>query len=276
METITRRYSSWGEFVDFASRPRTVARGDGSRRKGASQIEFAGTATFGEAVKLAIEGWDEGTERVRQFRDALYASIASKIVRTEFVPDVEGVAFDVGQLLTGEPEHWFRPEEVIEEAPGRVVRIVFNISASGGVSADVMIARGAATAALAELLEIAGNRCEVILAHAVTGLGLLRHESYVTIKRAENQVDSARLAFALAHPATLRRLSWSAREQEDDRVRKLIGPGGSYGQPAPATERGDVYIGEALGGNAQWRDMDSAIQWVRDQLVKQGVILSDS
>jgi hypothetical protein len=203
------------------------------------------------------------------------------IQRVEVSHDVEGHAIDVARFVDGEPEAWLKFEEVLQESESghKLIRIAFNYSVSGHISPEVITRKGAAVAALVELLEYAGHRVELILCHAVAEYrnDEAVTETYIRMKEFDQNLDSAVLAFALAHPATLRVLTFSIMEQYPYEVRRHIGvPGGGYGIPAEVNKenRGDIYIARSLASDSQWDSAEKAEAWIIKQLKEQGVTIN--
>jgi hypothetical protein len=83
------------------------------------------------------------------------------------------------------------------------------------------------------------------------------------------------LAYALAHPATLRRLTFGYWEtlSERDRVALDFVPHGTYGTPAdvPQDERGDVIYIPALLGTGPFKSGESTARWVIAELAQHGI-----
>lgn len=272
---------SWGTFVDMAEN--APAAGCRSSRSNDMGAHWHGTSTFREAAALAREGWPEGEARVRGLSLAAFDKVSSMLERELPVYDVEGAEIDVARYLEGEPECWQRMESRVTQGPGRrIVEIVYVCSASGGVSGEVMIARGAAAVALAELLEQAGHGVKITLVSSVAsgygGHGKEACEICIPIKAPDQPLDVSRVAFALAHPATFRRLVFAVEETLPPDIVSAYGfrGGGGYGaRPFEASEHGDIYIGGAAYGHEQWTDPHRARAWIIEQLKAQGVALNE-
>ncbi len=271
-------FKSWREYVDTAENGKTDMRA--GRASQNPDKEWTGVATPQEAYKLAREGWNEGTKAIKDMATPLFNHVSKMIERVEVSHDTEGHAIDVARFVDGEPEAWLKFENVIQESESghKLVRIAFNMSASSMVDTDVIRRKGAAVAALVELLEYAGHRVELVLCHAVGQRrdGDAYAETYIRLKDFDQNLDNGVLAFALAHPATLRCLEFSISEQMPGDVRSLIGVPGNYGVPADiqTANQGDIYIGKSHGHDSQWSTADGAEKWVIDQLKKQGISLN--
>jgi hypothetical protein len=271
-ETRTTRYEfdSWLSQVEHAEK---------HARPSFQSYEMAASAFFGdvdwhESLKMAQYGWPEGVKKADAISQAILNKITSLIEREHVQYEVAGNDFDVAMVNQGVPECWIRTETTLESGQGfKHVRIVFNLGARYDVSAETMVTKGAAGAALVQALEMGGIRCEVVLATKAetSGFSSKEHvETFATIKQADQPLDIDRLIFALAHPASHRRIIFAIRESSP----KFNEVGSSV--TLQAADRGDIYIERAAGWEAEWSSPEAAIQWIIEQLKKQGVILAEA
>jgi hypothetical protein len=283
-------WNTWGEFVDAAERgePTPNVGERSSRRESSSQHWDLGCG-FDKALKLARDGWQEGREKAADIARRLENRVMHRIVKEDVNYDVEGMGFDVARFLNGEPEHWIKPEEhTMTSAHGnRHVKLVVNVAASCGVSGDAILARGATLAALVELLEYADTRVELwtVDAHASTyypdgGKSSAPPISVnmVKVKAFDQPLDPGRIAFALAHPAMLRRLCFSMMEQSDESIAKFVTSSHSYGYPTDwQPDDCSIYVGSSRywDTGADWTSPESCEAWVLARLAQQGIILRD-
>lgn len=281
MSCHVERYATWGEFLDRAETRPNPPEGGKSRSTESDRLYFTHTGTFGEALALARDGWPEGEQHIRRLSLAMFDRVSTLIERPVYRYDVEGSDFDVARVVDGEPEHWTRQETITTEDPGRrVVRIVLNIAASAGVGANEIRAKGAAVAALAELLDHAGHGSQIDIAAPFEGSGT-RSEVHARIKDADQPLDLPRVAFALAHPSCLRRIVWAIREGHPPAIRRAqsVDAHGGYATPADVVneyDKGDLYIGRSYYGEPQWANEAAARAWVIEQLKTQGVHLRET
>ena len=267
-----QKFNSWGEWIDFVSQP--PAGGDMNSSKDGG-YHFTRTETYEKALQLATNGWDDAEAAARKISNALVRRIGALVERDEEIFDVEGAAVDVGLMLQGIPEHMVRYEQHFTESPGPIVRIMFNISASCGISPETMIAKGAAVAGLVECIELSGKSVEL---WAVARCRESYHSvvTRVLVKAAGQPLDMGRVMFAVGHPSSLRRLwfRWLERQEKEVRFPFRFG----YGIPNDLEEdsdRGDIYVGKSLFGEPQWTDEQQAIAWVIKTLRKQNINVND-
>ncbi len=275
-------FDSWGDLLEYADKRESFYCGGGgggvpaSRREGYDRIEFTGTESWQQAYDLAVFGWKDGSVRAGKLSSALVERIGSLVERFHVHLEHVGIDFDMPLVLQGQPEHWYNFESTIEHGTGGIVRIVFNNTVSSGVSRDVLIARGAAVAALVELLEVAGKRVEVTLLSANGGQSRHNEKAYVwrtIVKQAGTPLDIDRLTYALAHPSAFRRVFFSVYEGHKEFIEANSW---GYGRviEAPKEMHGDIYIGSAFLYDTQWENPDSATKWILEKLREQGVKLN--
>ena len=273
-ETTTKTdkvtFESFGDFVSFAETRTLPVGGVTHSRDNTSSGTWDLNANFDATVQLAKFGWPDGANRVKALAGKLTTNLSHLIEMPVISYDVMGENFDAGVFCEGKPECFFDIHSQIEEftGTGKIVRLVFNSTASCGISAQVMAAKGAMICALIQCLEIAGIRVEVILTFATRGQKTYGVE--VPIKDADQNLDLDRLVFSLAHPACFRRLGFSVLESSETFAKDC---GGSYGCPTSVDTPCDIKVPESSWSDSQWLSEDTAIAWITGELKKQGVHL---
>lgn len=257
MKITVARFDSWEAFVAAAS---VVSyNGDGGGHVEGRE-EFYGTSSFAEAVKLAREGWRDGVARVQEIRATIGSAVQSLVSsRSESIGyDVFGEYVDIGRFLTGEPE-CFGVRVSDDSHSKRIVRINVNLGVSGSVSHESIFARGAVVIAAIDVIESTGARVEVYGVHGSLKCDKRKlHETHVLLKSANQPLDIDRLVFALCHPSSVRRLSFSVFEK--------------YGLRAGDTYPHEVRVDEGINTRPARRGFDftkqellSEIKWICDQ-----------
>ena len=276
-------FYTWGDWLDYVKGKSEMDDYSRASRQ-PDDNDWTKTKNWSEAIKLAEEGWEEGAKRIREVGMPIFDKLSQLIEKQHVVYDVTGMELDVATYLKGVPECWMDFETKIERGVGvRHVKITYNYCASWCVSSDVLVGRGAAVAALVELLELAGYRVELWAVEATDpswggrgGAGsICRLRNQVLVKSSEQPLDLSRVAFALAHPAMLRRLAFSLMELQDKKTRDAAGVGGGYGMPCDIAKevQGDLHFAHMHGSDSTWTDMKKTREWVALQLVEQGVTL---
>lgn len=273
-------FETWGAFVDAAENgPTDMPMDRRASRESDGQGSYGHSwhgASWVEALKLARIGWPEGANKVKAKLELMQAHLPSRSIRNEMKMQMVGPGtLDMQRYQQGHPEPWvtWQPQEYETDSEGQIVTVLFNISASSGVSVSAMFDKGAVICALVDLLERVGKRVELILADGGkswdTTVGLK-----VIVKKANEPLDLDRIAFALAHASCLRRLGFSIWEQAPADTRRAIGidKDRGYGAPANVTQDGAINILASSLYDESYSEAKQ-FQWLKTQLATQGVDL---
>lgn len=230
---------------------------------------WSGSASLGAAIGLLRNGWAEGINKIQAGADALAGGKEARADYPGPVYDVAGGLPDVGLYCAGEPAHMLDPTPT-EDQYQRVVRIYSPLAASADVSARHLLNWGVALLSVINATESTGVEVEVI-AYMTSASGSRSATSDFMVKNAGEPIDLARLAFMVAHPSMLRRVTFAAIETQPE-LRFLCG---GYGRPsdrpqvlvdrdpqavylprlksgaARSPHRALEYIQAAIGGDAQ-------------------------
>lgn len=269
-----RHWDTLDEYLELSGREESPL--GGGRRDRASRTtdsSFAGTRSYAEAADLARNGWPEGAERIERLAARMRERIGRQLAEIETPAldhDVAGFMPDVGAYLAGEPDAMLTWEPRVEPKP--TVSILVHTGMLAMTSLAAYERRGAAAAALVDLLESSGVRCEVVGFHAVGATGALEHSAWsVTIKRPDMPLDLDRLAFLLAHPSSHRRINFGVREQTIEEAGDWPAHGYGHTEDLFAEEQdGHIYIGALSYGAAFGSDAE-ADEWILEQLRGQGI-----
>ena len=275
---VVQHFDNVTQWLEFLKTPvNDPALGQSSTEVEAGwQSEYAGfTRTYDlpAAIKLAEYGWEDGINRIEKMSAELSEDLVKILHVPEVLFDVIGDQLDMGRFVNGEPEEFMTLTTAEVEQEPRILHIVVNVTASGGVSTETMIKKGAAVVALVDILEHHGKRIIVDVMSRTEGRGQ-NTTTWVRVKDSDAPVQLANLVFTLAHPSTLRRLMFNSWEHlsHDERKRGGFSNVGGYGyvKEAPLKERGDIYV---EGMDTRRRDWNprSAQEWVLTQLSKQGI-----
>lgn len=269
MNYITEIHDSLGEF--FAAVDSRPAKYDHD-----GDAEWHGTANYGEAMRIAKEGWREMRPKVDEYQSAIMDKVRQTVDLTH-VPtlDLMGAAVDVGEFLTGVPECMIAFPTEPNPTIDRTLRVVMDPGASGSHSAYGMARRGAAVACLLEVLQILGYSLEIWIASPVRGVrddGI--YTPLVKANPAGQTVDIDGLMFACGHPSMLRRLFFSERYQHNGH--SIWSMGSTVKMQADKLGLPDI---DLLIQRAEWRDMaagepnseDNPADWVLWALKHLGV-----
>ena len=157
---------------------------------------WTGDACWADMIDMAQTGWTAGTTDIINQIDQIEHVQDEELSGYRF--DVTGQFFDVGLVVSGEPECWFEQEM---EPTRKVVSICSNISSSGGIEAGTLARRGAAIIALVDQLQTAGYIVELT---AVAGLSNGEKTMFVWWEFGCTPLDIDAAALVLAHPGWFR------------------------------------------------------------------------
>lgn len=271
-------------YDDFVNRLRLVKP---SNPKGASVAtdsyhdkKWSGTNTWEENLALADVGWTEMTPKLVMAVEKCQNEVFRLLPHLDVTRDYEGETFDMGEFMTGEPEYWRKWDHVGQEKP--TVYITLNCAASCGIETGKIIRRGSAMISLCGALELLGYPVQItVLEWTRHGYGYgASQATVVPVKMPGEVMDYPRVAYAMAHPAMLRRSCF--RVQEWPRFYRDFGAydGGSYGSPGDPNEeqltellqspKYSIYFG-SIGWNSpvdRALEKKGEVQWVLDEVKK--------
>lgn len=169
--------------------------------------EWCGS-TFDEAVALATEGWDDGRKDLHRLTETGIQRLDRAPIR-EVLHDVAGFSPNVPMYCAGMPDCMMQYDDVTKPS---VLRLVVEGTRHWRVQPKETMNYGAALLSYIELIEAEGIRCELWMGFSSKGGGK-QHTQRVLVKESDQPFDYGALAFAVAHPAFQRRLSFRVKEQ---------------------------------------------------------------
>lgn len=233
------RVNSWIQLIDCVKNTkRNPGSGNSSAKRDSS--DWAGTSNLNEALDLAVAGWEEGTEIIKKFQeeiaDQLDKSIDSRR-KVEIKSSVQGGAVNIGRFLVGHPQNMiaiqFKPDEIEKD---RYIKISVQCLNSCGAKNEAIIRRGAAVVALTDELEKMGYRVEIdAIFHSRSdsefrGSGTSDYFNLIIpLKRSDEPISIAKLAFVFGHPASTRRIYFGACERFPNVAHSKTVTGYAYG-----------------------------------------------
>lgn len=187
------------------------------------------------ANKLAREGWSEGAEQVESLLDKVEGEIRKLLPmqRNTMRPAMVGGRVSVPAFLAGHPRQFLTLKR--EAATCKTITMAVNVGASCTVSAETMMRRGVAIAAVVRALE--QRRVRVELVATITSYdknypgGCIA--AAITIKRAADKLQADTVAFALAHFSFARRIGFACFEAQC--IENGWNLPDDYGCPGPLT-----------------------------------------
>lgn len=235
------------------------------------RLNFTGTYSWEDALKLARNGWKEGRSKLLSQLDAARFVQIGATVRAETL-DVAGAYPLVPAAVAGDPMCMFAPG--LEHAKTRpIFRFLVSFSVAAAVGKEAIINRGAAILSWIDRLENEGARCEVVFV-GTTHMNDNKHQKTrrytlsFTAKRADEPLEIDRMAFIIAHPSMVRRLFFVCCELHHD----IEYFGGGYGYPADFAPpdldmRHSIYFGCMKHGHA-FTTIETAVAGVSAAIAK--------
>ncbi len=273
---------SWHDFIERASAPDTIRNGSGRR----ADDGWAG-ATWDEAIALATGGWAVPLPEVDVAVAALRDRLSDQVKGVVLAPvwDVTGSEVDVAAFLSGVPECMTDSVPRKLSSHGRVVTLLVPATYSNTVPHAEVVTRGVALAALCSAVITAAHSVEVWSGYAVTmplrqaAEDAGRYSAVARVVSAGEPLDVARLMFAMAHPAMLRRLWFSVWDSAQRSIAQRMPPNNYGYSPNDCTladlpdQVHDAYVLPPLvGGQPQWQSSDSAVSWCIEAFAGLGLI----
>ena len=224
-------YESFDEMLDIASDTslpdwKSVHDSSCSSVSNAKSMDWCRNTSLDEAIQLARFGWKEGADMMSRELE-----LARKSTQFERLPDYEydvaGYIPNVPLYVSGSPTHMMSPIGS-QTSSKPTIEIMVNLSASCGMDAQSMVYKGAGILSLVDKLEDSGLSCHVTCTEYVKeGASFMYWE--FPIKKAGIPMDIDRCAFAIIHPALLRRIMFRMMELDNDAYEEFSD---GYGCPA--------------------------------------------
>jgi hypothetical protein len=227
--------------------------------------------SFSEAVRMSVEGWDAGRDRLVKLTESGIQQLDRDVIPVE-VRGVAGYRPDVPAYCTGAPDCMVMRDEEVKPA---VLRLLVDFGNSHKVTADQIMNYGAALLAYIEAIEAEGIRCELWAGIKATR-SRTAFTARVKVKDPDQPFDFGAIAFALSHPAMLRRLYFRAVEQFADMWSgegQNPDAGFTNGYGSPATYPLDLFDGDTIfrvpainDTHKQCRTLDGALKVFKAQI----------
>lgn len=198
-------FSSLGAFVDYVDALPVPIQPGGEPSKfwsdSAKMQKWSGTRDMAEAIDLARHGWTDGAALTPK----LTTEAATRPRRTR---SLAGGAVSVGRMLAGDPMHMTRRTP---QPRDRFVRLFVETIMWKNIGVAMAIWRALIVAAMIDLLEREGYRCEIVAVACSLNLDYEPESQLaVRIKDANDRLNLLDITFALGHPSFTRRFLFGA------------------------------------------------------------------
>jgi hypothetical protein len=198
-------FSSLAEFCDYVENLQRPDNTGGTCDIGwctsPKRQKVTDTVNMAEALYLARSGWTDGLGLAEKF-DIPFAE------RKRRMRSVAGGSVSVGRMLSGDPKHMNR--RVHQPKHKRVTLMVETVMWEGILAENAML-RALLIASVIDLLEQQGYMCEIYAVSASKSIYDRQAQTHlcVQLKQAGERLNILDIAFALGHPAFLRRMKFA-------------------------------------------------------------------
>lgn len=217
MDMHTLTFQSLNDAVDFV---KTTKRNDPNKCSSTKKEDYNWDAgmNYTETLKHASgeKIWAEGVNKMMRAMD-ITDELAAKSMSPRVVNDLVGGAVNMGAYMTGHPRNMRRRTKA-PAVDKPVLSIGVCLGIYWGVRAQERLNMGAALLSAVDQLERNGYRCEITALWRGGPTNDFNYSKYVNIeyvlKRPEERWNPGAMAFAFAHPAFQRRLTWRIAETQ--------------------------------------------------------------
>ena len=267
MATYEAEYGSFANYVDYCKN--TERAGDwkkfGCSEKDSADESWDLGAGYEGAFDLAYTGWREGCERFAgKIMDAyITGKVESLQPMDNYEASVAGFQVLMGAVMTGCPANMLNVEEGGGHAPSPAVTINIGLGFSCIAIADHIANWGAAICLLVQELERKNRPVRLnLIGYQKSSTGKHTTKTTIQLKRAGEPMDIDKMAFAIAHPASLRRI-WFKWLETTEAPRKNFE---NYGIPytAPGVHIPAIHTADKGDQSKHCTNMDDAIAKVRE------------
>lgn len=204
-------FDSIGEYISWIQSHNPVTTKRSSEN---GSYHFTGTNSYSDALELLEKGWEEGAQKIdKRLKEKLQSSM-EVTTRQRSVYDVVGGNASVPRYLQGVPTNMIRQVRTPVKQP--VTNVYFNYVFPQFFTQDQIIDECIKTLQKVVALENAGTRVNLYaIKIAGTDNGTVEMVS-VCLKKSTERLNVLKLAFPVAHPSMLRRISFAFDERNPD------------------------------------------------------------
>lgn len=224
-----------------------------SQREDLDDKGWYASRNYKEASELLIHGWDSAAEKMAN-KVKLTSGVSSSVRSSKPAYGVVGSQASVPRYLQGIPTNMVSRQMTYSKQ--KVVTITKGISYSGWWSSEAILRESIKALQIIQSMENAGQRVRLNVMIA-TSKGGKTAICKVCVKQPDQRMNISKMAFALAHPAMLRRFFFKWIETDPSVDFDL---GSAYGTPSTleiknkAMADNEYYIPEEI------KDMDELIK----------------
>ena len=198
---------------------------------------FTGTRDWEHAEQLFVYGDKDIAKKLedaglRQVRQQLKCAANKRRIQA----GICGFAPHVPNYIAGVPESMLTVKEV--RVKEKIINVIYNISASGGASAQSLLKAGVNTLAAIMKIEASGIRVNIYVADISKGRDGQLVCWLCRIKNSAQHIDTLKMCYPLCNPSMLRRHSFRFTEVTEGVSSALVdGYGRASGDISPVINR---------------------------------------
>lgn len=191
------------EYINFLENtPRKEDRCNDSEE---GSYNFTGTYNFKEAIKLCKYGDEQLCSDIHKLSLSVNCDEVIDKIKRQYTNDIIGFTPNVPNYIMGLPNNMIR--DVSIKIKSKIINIYINLSAHAGIDSDVIKRNASKYVAAIDNLEQQGYRCNVYCGN-VAEKYFGKYAIIVKIKSDREPLNLMKMAFPMAHPSMLRRLSF--------------------------------------------------------------------
>jgi hypothetical protein len=267
MATYEAEFSSFADYVGYCKDTERAKDWQLFRSSDKDKAEDSWDlgAGYEGAFDLAYTGWREGCERFAgKIMDAyITGKVESLQPMDNYEASVAGFQVLMGAVMTGCPANMLNVEEGGGYVPSPAVTINIGLGFSCTAIADHIANWGAAICLLIQELESKNRPVRLnLVSYQKSSTSKDATKITIQLKRAGEPMDIDKMAFAIAHPASLRRIWFKWLETTEAPRKNFI----NYGIPytAPEVQIPAITTADKGDQSKHCTNMDDAIAKVRE------------
>lgn len=267
MTTYTKTFDYMSDYLAYLDTAPNHRKDQGARVSSQHDEKgFFGDATYSQSVKLALDGYPEGREKLYEAAGDL-ASMVRPVSAFRREYDVAGMFPDIPRACSGLPDCMVNLGDTILQSK-KVIKVFYNLTASCRVSPETMTNMGAAVLTAVDELESGGASVELWVGNIVESNNHNTH-MLLRVKSAGEPLSIDNAAFPLVHPGMFRRLGFRFIEAQP------VDHKGSYTAYGRLTDLNfeerekhniDVYIKGMVENKARVGCYETVMTAIRNQL----------
>lgn len=197
-------FDTINEYMNYLenAKPYDDSRNDSSVSSSAS---WSGTSSFNVAMKLCKYGDEQLCSDIHKLSLSVNCDDTIDKIKRQYTTDIIGFTPHVPNYIMGIPNNMIRDTSI--KIKSKIINVYINLSAHCGIDSDTIKREASKYVAAIDKLEEQGYRCNVYCGNMASKYGA-KYGIIVKIKSDREPLNLMKMAFPMAHPSMLRRLSF--------------------------------------------------------------------